>query len=145
MNYLLDTNVVSEMRKAGTEKINSRVAAWVEAVPATSCYLSVITLLELEMGILAICRKDKSQGEVLRKWFERKVLPAFKDRIIAIDQDIALACAHLHVPNRKPERDALIAATALVHKMTLVTRNIRDFSHEDIRLLNPWESEPQRY
>ncbi len=143
MKYILDTNVISEIRKAGTPKIDPRVAAWVESVSPASCYLSVITILELEMGILGIVHRDNRQGYILRQWFEKKVLPAFDGRILAIDTEIALACARLHVPDRKPERDALIAATALVHKMTLVTRNVRDFSHEAIQLLNPWNYEFQ--
>ncbi len=137
MKYLLDTNVVSELRKAGTTKIDSRVAKWVESVPTVSCYLSVITLLEIEMGILRIVRKDRAQGNILRQWFGEKVIPAFADRIIAIDATVALQCARLHVPDRKPERDALIAATALVHDMTLVTRNVKDFIGEEILCINP--------
>ncbi len=140
MKYLLDTNVVSEMRKAGTTKIAPSVATWFESIPTTSCYLSVVTILELEIGILGICHKDKTQGDILRRWFEKKVLPTFENRILAIDKQIALACAHLHVPDRKPERDALLAATALVHNMILVTRNIKDFTNEDIRVLNPWDA-----
>ncbi len=140
MKYLLDTNVVSELRKAGTTKIDSSVAKWFEGVPTVSCYLSVITLLEIEMGILSIERKDKSQAGILRQWFDKKVIPAFADRIIAIDVTIALQCARLHIPDRKPERDALIAATALVHSMTLVTRNVKDFVGEGVCCIDPWDS-----
>ena len=136
--YLLDTNVVSELRKAGAGKADASVVAWAAKVPVPSLFLSAITIMELETGVLLIERRDAAQGKVLRTWLEQNVLPAFEDRIFAIDTAVALRCAALHVPDRRSDRDALIAATALVHGMTVVTRNIADFDSIDVALYNPW-------
>ncbi|WPD21038.1 MAG: type II toxin-antitoxin system VapC family toxin [Candidatus Electrothrix aestuarii] len=136
--YLLDTNVVSELRKAGTNKIDHNVQLWASQLTVPDLYLSVITLLELEMGILLLERKDSEQGAILRSWFDEYVIPAFSGRILDIDSTIALHCAALHVPDHQSDRDALIAATALVHGMTVVTRNIADFEPTGVALLNPW-------
>ena len=136
--FLLDTNVVSELRKAKTGKAHARVAAWATKVPAGSLYLSAITLLELEMGVLQIERRDPTQGAVLRRWFDAHVLPAFAGRVLSVDTAVALQCARLHVPDKLSERDAMIAATALVHGMTVVTRNVADFEPSGVPVLNPW-------
>lgn len=125
--FLLDTNVVSELRKAKTGKINPNVKAWSESVLATQLFLSVVTLLELEMGIGLIARRDSAQAALLDTWFNHHVLPTFKGRILSVDCAVALCCGRLHVPDPRSDRDALIAATALVHDMTVVTRNIADF------------------
>lgn len=135
--YLLDTNVISELRKTKADK---NVVAWAESVAASSLFLSVITILEIETGVLSIERRDPTQGKRLRSWLETHVLPAFENRIIVIDTTVAQACAKLHVPDPRSDRDALIAATALVHGMTVVTRNIKDFQHTGVELLNPWGS-----
>ena len=132
--YLLDTNVVSELRKAGTSRIDLHVQEWAGHVSVSSLYLSVITLLELEMGVLLVERRDTGQGTVLRSWLNNHVMPVFSERILDIDAAVAQRCAALHVPNR----DALIAATALVHGMTVVTRNVADFVPTKVNLLNPW-------
>lgn len=136
--FLLDTNVVSELRKAKTGKAHARVAAWATKVPAGSLYLSAITLLELEMGVLQIERRDPTQGAVLRRWFDAHVLPAFAGRVLSVDTAVALQCARLHVPDKLSEHDAMIAATALVHGMTVVTRNVADFEPSGVPVLNPW-------
>jgi predicted nucleic acid-binding protein len=136
--YILDTNVVSELRKAKAGKANHRVIAWSSSVPAGSLYISAITVLELEMGVLQIERRDRAQGSVIRAWLDEHVMPAFAGRILAVDAQVALRCARLHVPNRVAERDALIAATALVHGMTVVTRNVADFAPTKIALIDPW-------
>ena len=135
---LLDTNVVSELRKLGDGKADPRVAAWIASVDATSFYLSALTLMELEIGILRLERRDAVQGARLRAWMERQVLPEFGDRTLPIDARIALRCARLHVPDPRSERDALIAATALVHGMTVATRNIADYEATGAPLVNPW-------
>lgn len=137
--YLLDTNVVSELRKAKAGKADKNVKAWAESVPAMSLYLSAIAILELETGVLLIERRDPSQGRILRVWLESHVLPAFSKRILAVDTAVARRCAKLHVPNRRSDRDALIAATALVHGMAIVTRNVADFEPTGVKLFNPWE------
>jgi predicted nucleic acid-binding protein len=136
--YLLDTNVVSELRKAPTGKADANVIHWASSVSHMSLYISVITILELETGILLKERKDPKQAAILHDWLNDKVLPAFENRIIPIDKEVALQCATLHVPDPRSDRDALIAASALVHRMTVVTRNIKDYDGSKVKLLNPW-------
>ena len=133
--YLVDTNVVSELRKA--KNAHPRVRAWADALPAESLYLSVISILELEIGILLLERRERRQ--VLRAWMDGHVLPAFSDRILAVDTRVAQRCAALHVPDPRSDRDALIAATALVHDMTVVTRNVSHFQPIGVAVFNPWE------
>ena len=125
--FLLDTNVISELRKAGDGKADPAVVAWLSGMDASAFYLSAITVMELDLGIRLIERRDVAQGARLRSWFENQVLPEFADRTIPVDTAVALRCAPLHVPDPRPERDAFIAATALVHGMTIVTRNVADF------------------
>lgn len=136
--YLLDTNVVSELRKAKAGQADKNVTAWADSVSATSLFLSVITVLELETGILLIERRDPTQGTMLRTWLDSHVLPAFSGRILAIDVAVAQRCAKLHVPDPRADRDSLIAATALVHGMTVVTRNVADFEPTGVEIFNPW-------
>ena len=108
-------------------------------VPATALFLSAMTIIELEIGVLRIERRDPSQGAILRRWLDDHVLPAFAGRILAVDTAVAQRCASLHVPDPRPDRDALIAATALVHGLTVVTRNVGDFEPTSVRTLNPWQ------
>lgn len=138
MTFLLDTNVVSELRKAKAGKADPNVAAWAASVPVGSLFVSVITILELETGVLLVERRDPPQGALLRFWLDSHVLPAFRDRVLSIDICVAQRCARLHVPDPRAERDALIAATALVHGMTVVTRNVSDFVPAGAPSLNPW-------
>lgn len=138
--YLLDTNVVSELRKAKSGKADENVVRWAGSLPTGSLHLSAITVLELESGILLVERRDPRQGEALRNWFSRQVMPAFTGRILPVDVAVALCCARLHVPNPRAERDALIAATALVHGLTVVTRNLADFEATGVPIHNPWQS-----
>ncbi len=137
--FLLDTNIISELRKAKSGRANKNVVAWANSVSATSLYLSVITILELETGILLIERRDAAQGAVFRSWLNTHVLPAFSDRIIVVDTAVAQCCAKLHIPNPCSDRDAMIAATAIVHGMTMVTRNVDDFKPTGVEILNPWD------
>jgi predicted nucleic acid-binding protein len=134
--YILDTNVVSELRKS--DRADKNVVRWAQSVDASTLFISPITIMEIEIGILRL-NKDKSQQEILRKWFEEQVLITFSERIIPIDQQVARACAQLHIPDSKSDRDALIAATGIAHQMTIVTRNIQDFNGTGVKLLNPWE------
>jgi predicted nucleic acid-binding protein len=137
--FLLDTNVVSELRKAGDGKADAHVVTWLSSVDAATLYLSAITLLEIEVGVLRVERRDAPQGARLRAWMAHHILPEFLDRTLPIDAAVALRCAPLHVPDPHSERDALIAATALVHGMTVVTRTVEDFESTGVPLLNPWD------
>ena len=137
--YLLDTNVVSELRKAA--KASPRVVAWARTTPVGALFVSAITILELEYGVLLVERRDAAQGTVLRSWLDTHVAPTFADRVLAVDAAVAKRCARLHVPDPRSERDALIAATAWVHGFVVVTRNLRDFAETGVETLNPWESE----
>jgi predicted nucleic acid-binding protein len=138
--FLLDTNVISELRKAGDGKADTYVVTWLSSVDATTCYLSAVTLMEIELGILRIERRDAAQGARLRAWMDQHILPEFADRTLPVDTAVALRCARLHVPDTRPERDAFIAATALTHSMTVVTRNVADFAPTGVPLLNPWDA-----
>jgi toxin FitB len=138
--YLLDTNVVSELRKGKTGKINRNVSAWAKGVSPPTLFLSAISILELEIGILLIERRERSQAVILRSWMEDHVLPAFNGRILAVDTPVARRCAALHVPTPCSDRDSLIAATAIVHGMTVVTRNVSDFEPTGVTIINPWQA-----
>ncbi len=138
--FVLDTNVVSELRKAKAGKADRNVAAWASKVPASSLFVSAITILELETGVLLVLRRDPKQGALLRAWLDEAVLPAFSGRVLPVDTAVARQCAALHVPDPRSERDALIAATAMVHNMIVVTRNVADFEATGAPLLNPWDT-----
>ncbi len=138
--FVLDTNVVSELRKAKAGKADRNVAAWALGVPADSLFVSVITILELETGVLLVQRRDRQQGALLRAWLHQHVLPALSGRVLPVDTAVVLRCAALHVPDPRSDRDALIAATAMVHNMTVVTRNVADFAATGAPLLNPWDA-----
>ena len=139
LKYLLDTNVVSELRKAGDGKADARVVNWIEAEEVASFSISAITILELERGVLGVRRRDATQGARLRLWLDNHVRRAFAGRILPIDDAVATRCAHLHVPDPRNEADALIAATALVHGLTVVTRNVRDFEGTGVIIVDPWQ------
>jgi predicted nucleic acid-binding protein len=136
--YLLDTNVVSEFRKIRLGKADSQVAAWADSVDAADLYLSVITVQEFEIGILLAERRDPPQGALFRAWLNKQVMPAFAGRILAVDMAVAQRSSQLHVPDPRPVRDGLIAATALVHGMTVVTRNVDHFEPTGVAVFNPW-------
>lgn len=139
MSHLLDTNVVSELRKIGDGKADAKVVAWVDAEDAEGFFISAITILELERGVLGIQRRDLAQGARLRAWLDNHVRPEFAGRILPVDDPIATRCAYLHIPDRRNEVDALIAATALVHGLTVVTRNVRDFEGTGVVVIDPWQ------
>jgi len=134
--FLLDTNVISELRRP--ERADGNVVAWAGAISAASFFLSAISILEIELGALLIARRDVAQGAVLRTWIDDQILPRFEGRILAVDTAVAQRCARLHVPDPRSERDALIAATAMVHGLTVVTRDVADFEPMGVALLNPW-------
>jgi predicted nucleic acid-binding protein len=140
--YVLDTNVLSELRKATGGRADVRVTQWANSVLPENLYLSVVTILELEKGVPFLQRRDPAQSAILRGWIDGYILPAFGNRIFVITTTIAQVCARLHVPDPRPERDALIGATALVHRMTVVTRNVADFAPMGVPVLNPWDFLP---
>jgi predicted nucleic acid-binding protein len=135
--FLLDTNVLSELRRK--DRIDRKVAAWAKSIHVSDMFLSAITILEIEAGTLMLLRRDQAQGQVLRKWIDGMVLPSFRGRILSVDTEVAQKCAALHVPNPRAERDALIAATALVYRFKVVTRNIADFAPMEVPTVNPWD------
>ncbi len=135
--FLLDTNVVSELRRP--HRTDPKVAAWADSVSSSDMFLSSITVLELETGALLLRRRDGTQGRLIRQWIEDRVLTAFTERILAVDTAVARRCALLHIPDPRPYRDSLIAATALVHRLVVVTRNRAGFEPMTVTVLNPWE------
>ncbi|AET89782.1 plasmid stability protein StbB [Burkholderia sp. YI23] len=140
--FLLDTNVISELRKAGDGRADANVIAWLSGEDATDFYISAVTLFELELGILRMERRDAERGARLRTWMRTRVLPEFAERTLSLDSTVAMRCARLHVPDPRPERDAFIAATAIVHGMTVVTRNVADYAPCGLRVINPWDASP---
>ena len=136
--FLLDTHVVSELRKAASGKADGNVARWIGSVPSGALHVSVITIEELEIGTLRIARRDAAQGAMMRRWLDEQVLPSFEGRLLALDLAVARRAAQLQVPDPKPIRDAWIAATALVHGLTVVTRNTREVAACGAQVFNPW-------
>lgn len=139
MSFLLDTNVISELRKP-VGRAAPAVQAWGRRQLTSELFLSVVTVRELDIGVTRIERRDRAQGEVLRRWLERDLLVAFADRILPIDLAAVRRAAVLHVPDPRPERDALIAATALAHGLVVVTRNTVDFRALGVELVDPWDT-----
>ncbi|MGQ0466978.1 MAG: type II toxin-antitoxin system VapC family toxin [Sporichthyaceae bacterium] len=138
MSYLLDTNVVSELRKPA-QRAEGAVREWAARQITHDLSISVVTAMEIEIGVGRMARRDASQGRILREWFERDLLAAFAERILPITLEVVRRAAQLHVPDPRPERDVLIAATALMRGLTVVTRNTADFEPLGVSLLNPWE------
>lgn len=139
---LLDTNVVSELRRAERGACDPRLLSFFADLSVDQCYISTITLMELEVGVLGLARKDVRAARGLRAWLDGRVRPAFSGRILGVDGAVALECAKLHVPDRKPLADSLIAATAIVHGLTVATRNVKDFEPMGVPVINPWRGHP---
>jgi predicted nucleic acid-binding protein len=137
--YLLDTNVVSELRKAGLGKADANVLTWIALVPEEALFISAITLFELEIGVLQMERRDPRQGAALRRWIEEGVKDVFSARVVGVDADVAVYSAQLSVPDPRPSRDMFIGATARTHGFVLVTRNVKDFQNMGLDIVNPWD------
>jgi len=140
--FLLDTNVVSELRRAAVGEADKHLVSWASAVDANLLYLSSISVLELEIGVQRVERRDRRQGTVLRSWLSEKVMPAFSGRILSFDENSARICARYHVPDPRSDRDSFIAAIAESNNLTVVTRNARDFEPLGVPVLNPWLQRP---
>ena len=136
--FILDTNVISELRQ-GKPNQSPEVRSWAAEQSAGKLFLPAITVLELEKGILTLERRTPPQGSALRLWLTG-VRAAFTGRILPFTEHAATICAALHVPDPRSERDAMIAATAIEHGFTVVTRNTQDFVNTGVSLLNPWHS-----
>lgn len=137
--YLLDTNVISELRKVKQNKANQNVVTWLTTVAKESCYTNAVVLMEIERGILNTSRKDPEQSVRLQDWYQTAVKPMFSGRILTINETTASICATLHIPDCSPENDAWIASSAIQHNLTLVTRNTKDLQYPNLRVLNPFE------
>lgn len=137
--YLLDTNIFRELRMLPKGKANPNVVAWAQTIKTEQFFTSVVVSMEIERGVLSLMHKDPVQGVLLRQWFEHTFKPSMNGRILPVDETTAAICATLHVPNKSPENDAWIAATALQHRLILVTRNTADFENVGIQLFNPFD------
>ena len=138
--FLIDTNVISESRKVASGRAAPGVVAWLKATEPGTTFLSAMSLFELELGVVRAERRDADQGARLRRWLDQVVKPGFAGRVLPMDAEVAALCAGLHVPDPVSERDGWIAATALVHGLTLVTRNAKDFEATGVVQLDPWAS-----
>lgn len=136
--YLLDTNVVSEIRKVKKNKADKNVVAWLSSVPKESFYTNAVVLMEIERGTLQIERKDPKQAAMLKDWYQTAVKSMFYERVLPIDEATASICATLHLPDLAPENDAWIASSAIQYDLTLITRNTKDFDHSNLRVFNPF-------
>ena len=137
--YLLNTNIISELKKLDSGKIHPQVQRWAYSINLMQTKISVVSITEIRTGILSLTRKDQAQAASLDNWFTNRLLPAYRTRTLSVDTEVALICAQLHIPTKRPINDAYIAATAIAHNLTLVTRNVRDFQGLPLILENPFE------
>ena len=137
--YLLNTNIISELKKLDSGKIHPQVQRWAYSINLMQTKISVVSITEIRTGILSLARKDQAQAASLDNWFTNRLLPAYRTRTLSVDTEVALICAQLHIPTKRPINDAYIAATAIAHNLTPVTRNVRDFQGLPLMLENPFE------
>lgn len=137
--YLLDTNIISELKKLDSGKIHPQVQRWAYSINLMQTKISVVSITEIRTGILSLARKDQAQAASLDNWFTNRLLPAYRTKTLSVDTEVALICAQLHIPAKRPINDAYIAATAIAHNLTLVTCNVRDFQGLPLMLENPFE------
>jgi hypothetical protein len=135
VNVLVDTNVVSELKRG--RHANPRVLAWFSTVPKECVFTSVIVLGEVRRGIELVARRDKPQAEALERWYA-SVRARLENRVLVVDEPIMMVWSKISAPNMLPAYDGLIAATALVHGMTVVTRNALDYRRAGVDVINPW-------
>jgi len=141
VSYLLDTNVVSALRRR--DRAEKRVLDWFRAVAGAEFFISVLTMMEIEVGVKRLELRDRPQAAVIQRWKEELLKSQFRGHFLDVDPEVAERCAALHVPDPQPEIDALIAATAIVKRLTLVTRNERDFANMPVAVINPWATPGQ--
>ena len=137
--YLLDTNIISELKKLDSGKIHPQVQRWAYSINLMQTKISVVSITEIRTGILSLARKDQAQAASLDNWFTNRLLPAYRTRTLSVDTEVALICAQLHIPAKRPINDTYIAATAIAHNLTPVTRNVRDLQGLPLMLENPFE------
>ena len=142
--YLLDTNIISELKKLDSGKIHPQVQRWAYSINLMQTKISVVSITEIRTGILSLARKDQAQAASLDNWFTNRLLPAYRTRTLSVDTEVALICAQLHIPAKRPINDAYIAATAIAHNLTPVTRNVRDFQGLPLMLENPLNKKEQQ-
>ncbi|WP_325574647.1 type II toxin-antitoxin system VapC family toxin [Nocardioides sp.] len=135
MAYVLDTHVVSALRVRGR---HPTVENWAVSIPVADQFVTAMTIAEIERGVVAKERSDRVQGGVLRRWFEERVLTAFADRVLSFDVAAARVLAGYRVPEHAPFDDALVAAIAQAHEMTVATRNTRHFEPLGVPCVDPW-------
>jgi len=138
--YLLDTDIVFELRNAKAGGTDPGLAAWAAGAPRTSLFISAVTLLELETAAVQVERRDKIAGLALRTWLDNQVAQAFEGRILPVDAAVARGRTRVALTD---SRDALLAATALEHGLTLVTRNVAAFKVNRLKVFNPWGYKPE--
>lgn len=136
--YVLDTNVLSEMRKLRKGVVHPQVRLWSESANISDLYLSSLTVQEIEIGSVRLRKRDPSQSLLFKRWLEETVLVDFAGRILPVDADVARRSAQFYAKDTPPYRDTLIAATAYVHHMAVVTRNVKDFEGMGVTIINPW-------
>ena len=137
--YLLDTNIISELKKLDSGKIHPQVQRWAYSINLMQTKISVVSIIEIRTGILSLARKDQAQAASLDNWFTNRLLPAYRTKTLPVDTKVALIYAQLNIPAKRPINDAYIAATAIAHNLTPVTRNVRDFQGLPLMLENPFE------
>lgn len=135
MTWLVDTHVLSELRKG--ERAAAGIRSWFDAANEDQLFTSVLVVGELRRGIESIRRRDEPAAAALDTWLSRLV-ESFTERVLAVDAAVADRWARLNVPDPVPTVDGLLAATAIVHDLTLVTRNTRDVARTGVRVLDPW-------
>jgi hypothetical protein len=139
MNVLVDTNVISELRRG--RNAATGVVTWFAAMPAENVFTSVIVLGEIRRGIELLAMRDKLQADALAQWYGT-IRERLGDRVLVVDEPVMTLWAKISVPNILPAYDALIAATALFHGLIVVTRNTQDYRRTGVAVLNPWEGQP---